>query len=265
MRLGPIIASGTRSTVHRCGDDHVAKVPLPSTPDRWIRDEAAYTRAVRAAGAPAPRLIDVVEHDDRPVGIYERIDGPSLWELIHREPARAAAYGEMLAEVHLRVFAIGAPITLPRQRDRLSGKVHRAAHLTGLDVVAALELIPRGGPANGLCHGDLHPANVLMSERGPVLVDWFDACRGAPLGDVARTSLLIGAPEVTDVAHLPGADPDTLVTLHDSYLARIAADAPFDAEEFRRWRRVEAAARLAEGVEPAGLLRVWRDEDAALV
>ena len=55
--LGDLIATGTRSTVHALGTDMVAKVPLATTPDAWIRHEAMYTQAVRAAGAPAPRVV----------------------------------------------------------------------------------------------------------------------------------------------------------------------------------------------------------------
>jgi aminoglycoside phosphotransferase (APT) family kinase protein len=29
-----------------------------------------------------------------------------------------------------------------------------------------------------LCHGDLHPGNVMQTERGPALLDWDMRCRG---------------------------------------------------------------------------------------
>lgn len=36
-----------------------------------------------------------------------------------------------------------------------------------------------------LVHGDLHPGNVLVTDAGPVLLDWADAARGSPRWDAA--------------------------------------------------------------------------------
>ncbi len=36
-----------------------------------------------------------------------------------------------------------------------------------------------------VCHGDVHPGNVIQSEQGPVLLDWDLACRGPAAWDHA--------------------------------------------------------------------------------
>jgi Ser/Thr protein kinase RdoA (MazF antagonist) len=41
-----------------------------------------------------------------------------------------------------------------------------------------------GLPAS-LCHGDVHPGNVLQTDRGPVLLDWDLACHGVGAWDHA--------------------------------------------------------------------------------
>jgi aminoglycoside phosphotransferase (APT) family kinase protein len=38
---------------------------------------------------------------------------------------------------------------------------------------------------------DLHPLNVIMSPRGPIVIDWPNARRGDPMADVALTYALI--------------------------------------------------------------------------
>jgi aminoglycoside phosphotransferase (APT) family kinase protein len=39
-------------------------------------------------------------------------------------------------------------------------------------------------------HRDLHPLNVLITARGPVVIDWANASRGDPAFDVADTWVL---------------------------------------------------------------------------
>jgi tRNA A-37 threonylcarbamoyl transferase component Bud32 len=261
ITLGEAIGSGTRSTVYACGPGRVAKVPTASTPSDWIRFESFYTAAVRAAGAPAPEVFEVIKMDGRLVGVYERIVGPSMWEYIVAHPGTAGEMGRLLAELHAAIFALAPPVTLPRQRDRLAGKIRRAALSIGDHLDDAVDLIPVGHRLQ-LCHGDLHPGNVLMSENGPVIVDWFDACRGSAVADVARSSLLMGAGGATNVSvrHLRGGSAIDLDELHGAYLSTMSAHLDIDTAVFARWRQVEAAARLAEVGPSADLLAIWRSE-----
>jgi Ser/Thr protein kinase RdoA (MazF antagonist) len=259
IKLGEAIGAGTRSTVYECGAGRVAKVPFAGTPDAWIRYESAYTAAVRAAGAPAAEAIAVVEIDGRSVGVYERIVGPSLWDRVQANPASAAEVGRLIAELHVAIFALSPPATLPRRSDRLAGKLRRAAAAIDARLAEAQALVPPTD-ALQLCHGDLHPGNVIMSERGPIVIDWFDACRGSAIADVARSSLLMGAggATATTLRHLPGATPGVANELHAAYLAVMSEHLKIDPDEFGRWRRVEAAARLCEVGPSDDLLAIWR-------
>jgi aminoglycoside phosphotransferase (APT) family kinase protein len=243
------------------GCDAVVKIPFAETPDRWIADEAKYTAAVRAVGAPAPELLDVTERDGRTVSVYERIVGPSMWDYLQERPGEVAAMGHLLAELHQHIVGLTPPPTLPRQHDRLVCKIRRAADTVAGDLLDALTLLPTLHGRTRLCHGDLHPGNVILSADGPVVIDWFDACLGEPAGDVARSSLLMGADGATSssVAHLPGAHPDQLALIHQAYVVATMHGLGLTEATISRWRRIEAAARLAEGLDTAELLAVWRN------
>jgi aminoglycoside phosphotransferase (APT) family kinase protein len=255
--LGELVARGSRSSVYAWGRGAVAKVPDPTTPDGWIHAEASYTAAVRAAGAPAPNVIGIERVNGRAVSIYERIHGPSMWQYVVDRPERAVHYGRLLGELHAALFQLVPPIALPSQEDRLTSKIRRAAEQVDPALFDALRLLPEGAGPSRLCHGDLHPGNVILSPEGPVIVDWFDASRGNPVADVARSSLLLFADGPQSPVHLPGADRETLALLAESYLGCIGDRLAMAPEALTRWQAIEAAARLAEGVDQRALLSVW--------
>jgi Ser/Thr protein kinase RdoA (MazF antagonist) len=70
-----------------------------------------------------------------------------------------------------------------------------------------LALIERLRPGDGLCHGDLHPDNVIMTADGPRLIDWIGAVRAPAAFDLAISHILLTelAPEVTDDPERPRA------------------------------------------------------------
>ena len=256
--LGDVVARGSRSLVHAYGRGAVIKVPKPSTPDSWIHSEAHYVEAVRAVGAPAPSLLGIEQVFGRPASVWERVDGPSLWEQVVHAPDRSADVGRRLADVQLALFELVPPVTLPDQRDRLISKIRWSAANMDASLGVALELLPPRVGRPRLCHGDLHPSNVIVSREGPVLVDWFDASRGDRVADVARSLLTLLAHGAATPSHLPGSDPATLAVLTQAYLSRLQESLDISPDLLAHWQAINAAGRLAEGVAPEPLLEVWR-------
>jgi aminoglycoside phosphotransferase (APT) family kinase protein len=239
------------------GRGAVVKVPAPSTPDGWILAEAQYAEAARGAGAPAPRLLGIEQVEGRAVSVWEHVDGTSMWQLVVDQPKQSAALGRLLADVQHALFVLVPPVTLPRQRDRLVSKIRRAAATVDASLGHALALLPPAQGAPCLCHGDLHPSNIIMGRDGPMIVDWFDASRGDPIADVARSSMTLLDDGANPPEHLPGSDPATLAALTDAYLARLREHMEIDDDLLARWQAVSAVGRIAEGVARGPLLDVW--------
>ena len=254
---GQVVARGTRSSVRAYGRGAVVKVPDPATSERWILAEAEHAEAARASGAPVPRLLGIERIEGRAASVWERVEGPSLWQHTVDMPARGAHFGVLLAEVHEALFGLPTPVTLPSQRDRLTTKIRRAAATIDAGYTEALALLPATPAAACLCHGDLHPSNVILSPRGPMIVDWFDASRGDPIADVARSTLVLLAEGADPPRHLPGADPATLERLTAAYIARMAENRDLPDAALSRWQAVNAVARMAEGVPRDALVDVW--------
>src|SRR4051794_18359194 len=207
-------------------------------------------------GAPAPRLLGIEEIAGRAATVWELVDGTSMWQRVVDRPDLSGEMGRLLADVQLGLFGLVPPVTLPTQRDRLESKIRRAAERVDGSLARALDLLPPRASPLRLCHGDMHPSNVILAPDGPMVVDWFDASRGEPVADIARSSLLLGDGKNTP-PHLPGAAPATLGVLTQAYLSRLRERLELSDDELAMWQAINAVARLAEGLSAAPLLEVW--------
>ncbi|WP_017587612.1 phosphotransferase [Nocardiopsis ganjiahuensis] len=160
----------------------------------------------------------------------------------------AAAHGFPVPEVHraegseLEMERLYGPTMLdasldgqitPEEASRVLAELHERLHA----------LPPRPGGAGGrLLHMDLHPGNVVLTPKGPVVIDWTNARDGDPDLDLALTALLLaligesGPPPLARLAaaclepyagHVKG-DPTRLV---DEVVALRADDPNLTEEE----------------------------------
>lgn len=258
---GALLAVGRTSDVYEFGDGAVVKVPRTGVPDHWAEAEAAFTDAIAPLGLPAPRVRSLVEVDGRPSIVLDRVDGPSMWERMCAEPVRAPELATQLARIQLRIHSAGLVAGVPCLVRRTAAKIAEVDDVTDAerdDAIRLLEAMPRGA---ALLHGDLHPGNVLMSDDGPMVIDWFDVTIGHPLADVARSSFLLrcsdtqGSPD-----HLPDPPSGVLESIGEAYLDAVAPVVAGRETLAADWRRVIAISRLAEGAgdDAAALMTMWR-------
>ena len=112
----------------------------------------------------------------------------------------------------------------------------------------ALEKLDSLPEDDKLCHGDFHPNNILLTLRGPVVIDWMDATRGSPLLDVARSTLLFGGGPLP-----PGLPRGWLLRilqrrLYNQYLVHYIRLNPVGRQQLSEWLPVAAAGRLDENI-----------------
>jgi hypothetical protein len=164
----------------------VTKPSAPAAQAIWLAD------VVRHAGLRVPRYArdEPLLIGDHAVFAVEMVDvvGSVDWVEV----------GAMIARLHLLdVHAVGANFPLPfcgtfpwwRFDDlfadvggELDGVSHAAMRAA---VDRDLPLLWRDDHPQVVCHGDVHPGNVLASADGPVLLDWDLVCRGPAAWDHA--------------------------------------------------------------------------------
>jgi aminoglycoside phosphotransferase (APT) family kinase protein len=178
------------------------------------------TRAVHAAGLPAHAANEFIDVEDRCGIVFERVDGVSLIDIVRARPRTLFCAVRQLAELHASIHRREAPPELPLQREWIAGGIDAAPDVPASKrqaAKAALADLPNGMV---VCHGDIHPANVLLTPRGPVVINWDTATRGRPVGNIACTSHLLR------IARLPLRSPRavhlllmcTRALLHSAYM-----------------------------------------------
>lgn len=263
-RLGRMIAAGRTSVVYEFGRGSVVKVARLGVPEDWAAIEASITDSVHERGLPTPAVRGLTVVRGRESVVFEHIHGPSMWEQIDGRLDEAASMAVQLAELQLMIHRAKAPASLPDLVARIRDKIGAASRLSTDERGEARQLASSLPTGSALCHGDLHPGNVLMSDRGPVVIDWFDAAVGSPIADVVRSSLLMRPPtNGGGVPHLPGANPDVLERLHRDYVRHVLAGVDIAPTLVRSWEAVLAAGRLAERAErdDSELVALWRGRD----
>ena len=130
--------------------------------------------------------------------------------------------------------------------------VERAAPELGpARLAAVLQRLGLPGRGAAVCHGDMHPANVIMAQSGPIVIDWLTAGSGPPEADLARTRFLL----IESV--VPDAYPRLQRLLIDAVRRRFARTylrhyrrlRPIDEQQLDLWRVPVLAARINEAIE----------------
>jgi aminoglycoside phosphotransferase (APT) family kinase protein len=249
MTLGThrLLGRGRSADVYEWNECHALKLYHPGWPAASAEKEYQIATAAHAASGAAPAVVGVVQVEGRPGVVYERLDGPSLLNHTTAKPWTVFASARLMAKLHAQMHTC-RPAGLPSQRQRLRDKFNAARPLSpGLKQVAlaALDQLPDEAV---LCHGDYHPDNILLSTRGPVILDWVEATCGHPLADVARTTLMMR--HATIPPHVSGRQ---LIEAgrrlwYQVYLRRYCQLQAVTPQQIDAWLLPVAAARLNDGI-----------------
>lgn len=230
---GPLLGTGRSADVFAVSSDRVLRryrVPIDATV------EARLMRYLAAAGYPVPEVFDA---DGRDL-VMERLDGPDMLADLGRKPWLIPRHARTLADLHNRLHRIDGPPGWPAA--------------AGRDGTAL-------GAGTAMLHLDLHPANVMLTKRGPVVIDWVGARVGAPGVDVATAYVILAA---SDVDLIPVWLRPMISWLRAAYLRRFVA-----AAQDSPWPHLASAARAriadvnTRPAEAARLLRIAERAEAA--
>lgn len=184
--LGEKIGEGVFADVHAWAPGRVVKLFKSGVSQRLCGHEARMTRAVFAAGVLAPEVFEEVTIEGRFGIVLSRFDGPTLLQLTRTGAVTFEQAGAILATLARSVHKTPPPLDVALLRDWMDFSLRSDKGRLPTHIATAIRpLIERLSPNDGLCHGDLHPNNVIMTAEGPRLVDWTWAMRGPAALDLA--------------------------------------------------------------------------------
>jgi aminoglycoside phosphotransferase (APT) family kinase protein len=162
----PLIGRGRAADVFDAGNGRVLRryrTPHPG----FVEREALAMEFLRSRGAPVPEVFSAGDGEI----VMERLDGPTMLEVMKSKPWRAASIGREFAELHLRIHRIPAG-----------------------DIA-----VPRFSDGDAILHFDLHPDNVILTADGPMIIDWSNVAIGDARADMAYTWMLMATSSPDDV------------------------------------------------------------------
>ncbi len=250
------------NAIYRSGDV-VLRVSAPSAPAEASIELAAALRSLDLA-VPAPRRNDVVRADGLSVTAWEFLEStgnPIDWSAVGRHIRRVH---DINIEDLPGAYPLPSPTDLPwwdfaSLLDEVGDLLDPAAR-AGID--AAIARWPDWADPAGsvVCHGDVHPGNIVMTRAGPVVIDWDLLCFAPPGWD--------HAPMMTWHSRW-GGDASWYVSFAAGYGASKVGDGA--AEAFAELRLVAAtlmrlkAGQRSDAAMPEARRRLayWRGEPGA--
>jgi len=240
-------AHGRTADVYDWDESHVLKLFHNWFSLEDIEYELRIARAVHVSGVKAPAVKELIQVDGRNGLIYERAYGESMLVMFQHKPWKVFEYARILAKLHADMHNCVFKADVPAQHPKLKYKLDHARALPESLKTSLLNVLGALPEGNRVCHGDFHPANVLLSENEATVIDWIDASCGNPLADVARTSIItLGA---VATPQIPNPMLKVFINIfHSAYLREYFRLRPQGREEYHRWLPIVAGARLSENI-----------------
>ena len=245
----PRIAEGATAEIFAWDEDKILKLYHEGASSGEAEREAVCASIAYDAGVNTPAVIDTITVENRQGIIFERVHGVTMLEAIMANPQQLISYAHLLAELQIDMHTRTAS-KLPLQCQRLQHNIQSRSGLAEEIKAALLKDLDQLQDDNAICHGDLHPENILLTAEEPVIIDWVDATQGSPLVDVARTTLLLRVgdlpPSMNERHRQKIAEMRYL--FYEAYLEHYTQMQSISREAIVRWELPVAAARLSEGI-----------------
>lgn len=243
------IGEGRTADIYGMQGNKILKLYRDGFSEEAIREEFMNSQIVHSLGLPTPLPCEIISSGSRRGIVFQRVTGKSLLNLLTKRPWSFKKYARSLAALHYQVHTHDADGITRRQKEVLKFHIGTAPLLSAEEQAILLEDLDQLPAGNQLCHGDFHPDNVLVQDQ-LWIIDWMTGMAGNPLGDVARTEILLS------FGSTPERMPRAVQAVVDALRKKLAQEyirhylhlSGHAYSEVERWKLPVAAARLGEWI-----------------
>lgn len=231
VSLGEFLAAGNTANLY-LWNNKIVKIFKENLPPTESLYEAKKQEYAYSCGLNVPKVLEVRKINGKQAIIMEYINGETLGDLLLNNLKEAERYINVLVKVQKKIHDVKVESD---EIERMDKKIHRKIESAPtlnqsqkkalLDKLNSLKYEPR------LCHGDLHPFNLIVNEEVVSIIDWVDATAGDIRADVCRTYLLLSQHSI-DLAEL--------------YLQLYCCNINISKSDILQWMPISAGTRLAE-------------------
>ncbi|MGG2092213.1 aminoglycoside phosphotransferase family protein [Bacillus sp. S13(2024)] len=243
------IGEGITAEIYLWNEKEIIKLFHDSIHESLIEKEFLVSQEIQNLGLPVPKVGNKVSYQNRTGIIYEKIDGVTLTEQLAKDPMNVGKEAKRFAELHFHIHSVESS-TLSDTRKILISHVNRCNRFTleqKEKIAAYMSTLPMD---QAVCHMDFHPDNILMSEQGPIVIDWMTTGYGNPFADVARTVIIL------KYAYLPASISESvkqgIIRLRhafcEEYVKEYLTLSKGTWKDIESWFLPIMAARLIEGI-----------------
>jgi RIO-like serine/threonine protein kinase len=243
-----LIATGATADVFLNNNNRLVKLFKDDFSKEHLEKEANNQKIIYEMGIPVPKIYEIIKIDGRYGIVMEYIKGISLGEKLLRNNDYVNGinigssilekideikyYLDIIIDLQIRVNSIELK-EYPLMKEKLMWQINKARHINKEQKNIFLGKLEKIEFRNYLCHGDLHPFNLIETSDGIKIIDWVDATMGNIEADVYRSYFIYWAfsPEIAN-----------------EYLRLYCTKTKIDIENILVYEPIITAARLSENI-----------------
>jgi len=160
-----------------------------SSPYEFVEQAYQRQKFVHSAGLPVPAVYGIKRISETETALeMEYIEGRPLVSMYEGGGEEALAEAQrVMVKLQCQIYAIDAP-GLPDLTDMYAHEIKTTPYLTEQlkeMLLALMKSLDTG--RTKLCHGDIHPYNIMFSGENSWVIDWEDASKGDPAADACMS------------------------------------------------------------------------------
>lgn len=191
-----LIGVGATAEVYEY-DSRVLKLFYNGYDKNYVKWEYDKTKNVYESGLPAVKVYEIIERNDRYGFIMDKVTGESLQSIMLTSLFAGEVMSEKMlnsyihenmkieAETICKIHKASSSVVDSLERVTISA-LNVIDELSGKEKAKVVEILKSLKGSRCICHGDPNPGNIILTDDGPVFIDWMNCMMAPELYDAAN-------------------------------------------------------------------------------